>query len=115
MDTEKFQHIIWQMLKDCPGTDNIHNDIREVGSSEEEHGERLNEVMKLEEIGLILNCNKNQIGVSSMEYLGNVLTDKGLQVQTPRPKDQLDLRSFLGWVQYCSRFIPSFAIVSGSL
>ena len=77
MATEKFQHIIWQILKDCPGAHNIHNDIHEIGASEE-LAERLNRVMKkLEESGLTLNYNKCQIGVSSMEYLGNVLTDKG--------------------------------------
>ena len=115
MATEKFQQIIWQILKDCPGTHNIHDDIRVVGTSEEEHDERLNEVMKkLQESGLTLDYDKCQIGVSSMEYLGNVLTDKGLQVsddkvkaivQAPRPKDQSELRSFLGLVQYCARFI----------
>ena len=125
MATEKFQHIIWQILKDCPGTHNIHDAIRVVGTSEEEHDERLNEVMKkLEESGLTLNFDKCQIGVNSMEYLGNVLTDKGLQVsddkveaivQAPRPKDQSELRSFLGLVQYCSRFIPSFAIIASPL
>ena len=55
-----------------------------------------------------------------MEYLGNVLTESGLQVsdvkveaivQAPRLKDQSELRSFLGLVQY-SRFIPSFAIIA---
>ena len=87
MATEKFQHIIWHILKDCPGTNNIHDDIRVVGTSEEEHDERLNEVMKnLEESGLTLNYDKCQIVVSSMEYLGNVLTDKGLQVSNDNVK-----------------------------
>jgi len=62
MATEKFQHIIWQILKDCPGTHNIDDDIRVVGTSEEEHEERLNEVMrKLEESGLTLDYDKCQI------------------------------------------------------
>ena len=122
MATEKSQRIIWKILKDCPGTHNIHDDIGVVGTSEEEHDERLNQVMKeLEESGLTLNYDKCQIGVRSMEYLGNVLTDSGLQVsddkveaivQAPRPKDQSELRSFVGLVQYCSRFSPSFAIIA---
>ena len=125
MATEKFQHIILQILKDCPGTHNIHDDIRVVCTSEEEHDERLNqETKKLEESGLMLNYDKCQIGVRSMEYLGNVLTDSGLQVsddkveaivQAPRPKDQSELRRFLGLVQCCSRFIPIFAIIASPL
>ena len=85
----------------------------------------MNQVMnKLEGSGLTLNYDKCQIGVRSMEYLGNVLTDNRLQlsdgnveaiVQAPRPKDQSELRSFLGLVQYCSRFIPSFAIIASPL
>ena len=46
MATDKFQHIIWQILKDCPGTHNIHDDIRVAGRSEEEHDKRLNKVIK---------------------------------------------------------------------
>ena len=59
MATEKFQHIIWQILKDCPGAHYIHDDIRVIGSLEEECNERLNQVMKkLEESGLTLNYDK---------------------------------------------------------
>ena len=57
-------------------------------------------VVELEESGLTLNYDKCQIGMSSMEYLGNLLSDKGLQVsddkveaivQAQRPKDQSEL------------------------
>ncbi|KAL9975199.1 hypothetical protein ACROYT_G012329 [Oculina patagonica] len=41
--TEKFQHIIRQVLKDCPSAHNIHDDIRVVGVSEEQHNERSNQ------------------------------------------------------------------------
>ena len=60
---------------------------------------------KLEESGLTLNHDMCQIGVRSMEYLGIVLTDNGLQVsddkveaivQVPRPKDKSELRSWFG-------------------
>ena len=104
---------------------NIHDDICVIGASEEEQDERLNQVMKkLEESGLTLNYDKCQVGVSSMEYLGNVLTNKGLQVsddkveaiaQAPRQKNQSELQSLLGLAQYCSRFTPSFAIISSPL
>lgn len=31
MATEKFQQLIWQILKDCPGAHNLHDDVRVVG------------------------------------------------------------------------------------
>lgn len=31
MATEKFQQIIWQIIKDCPGAHNMHDDLRVVG------------------------------------------------------------------------------------
>ena len=37
MATEKFQHIIWQILKDCLGAQNSHDDIHVAGASQEEH------------------------------------------------------------------------------
>ena len=125
MATEKFKHIIWQVLKDCPGAHNIHDDIRIVGATKEEHDERLDRMMKkLQESGLTLNYQKCQIGVTSMEYLGNTLSEKELQVssdtfeaivQAPTPKDQSELRSFLGLVQYFSRFISNLAIIASPL
>lgn len=32
MATEKFQHTIWQILKDCLGVHNVHDDIRVVST-----------------------------------------------------------------------------------
>lgn len=79
---------------------------------------------KLEESGLTLNYQKCQIAVTFIEHLRNTLSDQGLQVSrdkvdaivhAPRPKDQSEVRSFLGLVQYCWRFIPTLAIVQSPL
>ncbi|KAK3746720.1 hypothetical protein QZH41_006652 [Actinostola sp. cb2023] len=125
MATEKFQQIIWQIIKDCPGAHNIHDDLRVVGVNDKEHDENLDRVMhKLEENGLTLNYQKCKIGVPSMIYMGDVLSGDGLKVsservkaivEAPRPQNQAEMRSFLGSVQFCSKFIPSFATVSGPL
>ena len=83
MATEKFQQIIWQVIKDCPGTYNIHDDLRVVGANDKEHDENLERVMrKLEEHGLTLNYEKGEVGVSSMVYMGDVLSGEGLKFQT---------------------------------
>ena len=39
MATEKFQQLIWQILKDCPGAYNLHDDVRVVGRDHKEHDE----------------------------------------------------------------------------
>ena len=50
MATEKFQHIIWQVIKGCPGVHNLHDDIRVVGKTQEDHDTNLYRVVcKLQE------------------------------------------------------------------
>ena len=67
MATEKFQQIIWQVIKGCPGTYNLHNDLRVVGADDKEHDKNLDRVIrKLEESGLTLNYDKCDVSVSSM-------------------------------------------------
>lgn len=39
MVTEKFQQLIWQILKDCPGALNFNDDVRVVGY-EKEHDKK---------------------------------------------------------------------------
>ena len=125
MATEKFQLLIWEILKDCPSAYNLHNDVRVVGRDHKEHDENLDKVMrKFKEHGLTLNYEKCVTGGDSMEYMGEVLTGEGLQVSkkrvevivdAPRPKNQSKVRSFLGSAQFCARFIPGFSTISSSL
>ena len=125
MATEKFQQLIWQILKDCPGAYNLHDDVRVVGRDHKEHDENLDKVMrKFEEHGLPLNYEKCVIAAKSMEYMGEVLTGEGLQVSkkrveaivdAPRPQNQSEVRSFLGSAQFCAKFIPGFSTISSPL
>ena len=125
MATEKFQNLIWQVLKDCRGTHNLHDDILVVGRDQTEHDENLNKTLqKLQESGLTLNYDKCIIGASSMDYMGDVLSADGLKlsdkrieaiVKAPAPSNQLEVRSFLGSVQFCAKFIPNFATISAPL
>ena len=41
LSTEKFQQLIWQILKDCPDAYNSHDDSRVVGRDHKEHDENL--------------------------------------------------------------------------
>ena len=125
MATEKFQQIVWQIIRDCPGAYNLHDDLRVVGADDQEHDENLERVMnKLQENGITLNYDKCEIGVPSMTYMGDVLSGEGLKVsdervkaivEAPAPQNQSEVRSFLGSVQFCSKFIPNFATISSPL
>ena len=122
MATEKFQQLIWQILKDCPGAYNLHDDVRVVGRDHKEHDGNLDKVMrKFEEHGLTLNYEKCVIRAKSMEYMGEVLTGEGLQVSekrvevivdAPRPQNPSEVRSFLGSAQFCAKFISGFSTIS---
>ena len=62
MATEKFQQIVWQIIKDSPGTYNLHDDLQVVGVDDKEHDKNLERVVhKLEENGLPLNYDKCEI------------------------------------------------------
>ena len=125
MATEKFQQIVWQVIKGCPAAYNLHYDLQVVGADDKEHDENLDRVMrKLEESGLTLNYDKCDIAVSSMVYMGDVLSGEGLKVsservkaivEAPTPQNQSEVRSFLRSVQFCAKFIPNFATISSPL
>ena len=125
MATEKFQNLIWQVLKDCPGTHNLHDDILVVGKDEREHDANLEKTLqKLEESGLTLNYDKCLVGVNNIAYMGDILSSDGLQLseervkaiaEAPAPKNQFEMRSFLGSIQFCAKFIPQFATISTPL
>ena len=49
MATEKFQNLIWQVLKDCPGTHDLHDAILVLEKDQGEHDRNLErELQKLE-------------------------------------------------------------------
>ena len=97
MATGKFQQIIWQIIKDCPGAYNIHDDLQVVGANDKEHDENLERVMrKLGEHALTLNYGKCEVGV----HMGDVLSGEGLKisdrrveaiVKSPPPRNQSEV------------------------
>jgi len=123
--TEMYQHIIRQVLQDCPGAANIADDIIVHGKGKEEHNERLAKVFnKLIKAGLTLNREKCQFGMSHLEFMGHLLTDRGIgptqarveAVQNARePTCVSEVRSFLGLVNFSAKFIPNLAIVAETL
>ncbi|XP_062403787.1 uncharacterized protein K02A2.6-like [Sardina pilchardus] len=125
MASEKFQQIISQVIKDCPGAYNMSDDIVVVGSTEAEHDSRLATVIqRLAERGLTINAKKCQIKMTSINYMGHILSQDGLKVSgekvkaivhTPPPADASQMRSFLGLAQFCAKFVSQFATITAPL
>ncbi len=125
MATEKFNHIIRQILQDCPGAFNIHDDIIVGGRNEEEHDERvLKVVRKFEECGLTFNYEKTEFKVNKVNFMGHTLSSEGLQLsedkakaisEAPEPKNAGEVKSFLCSAQFSARFIPDFSTITHPL
>ena len=74
--------------------------------------------------GLMLNPEKCQFFRDSIEYLGHVVSEKGISVPPayteivrnwPYPRTISDVRTFLGKISYYRKFIPRFSHVASPL
>jgi RNase H-like domain found in reverse transcriptase/Reverse transcriptase (RNA-dependent DNA polymerase)/Integrase zinc binding domain/Integrase core domain/Zinc knuckle len=75
-------------------------------------------LQRFSENGLRLKLKKCQFGLSSVKYLGHVVSKDGIQVNPEKvecvlamsaPKNVKMLQSFLGLCNYYNKFIPSYA------
>ena len=121
---EMYHRTMQQTLAGCKGLRNILDDIIVFTSSEKEHNKRLEEVLKrLKEKGLKLNKEKCCFNMK-VEFMGHVLSKDGVAPEELKvkavasarePKNASEVRSFLGLVNYCGRFIPDLATISEPL
>ena len=122
---EMYQKCIQGVLHGCEGALNIMDDIIIHASSEKEHDERVEQVIKrLSEKGLTLNPKKCQLRMPKLIFMGHVLSGKGIgptehKVSAVRdahePKNASEIKSFLGLVNYSARYISDFATISEPL
>ena len=107
------------LLHGIPGVCVYIDDILISGRSEEEHLAHLSEVLKrLADSGMRLKREKCSFLLSSVEYLGHVISAEGLKTSdskvkavsnAPVPTNVRELRSFLGLVNYYGKFLPDLA------
>ncbi|KAL5489261.1 hypothetical protein EMCRGX_G018331 [Ephydatia muelleri] len=114
-----FQKAMDMILQGLPGVICYIDDILVSGTSEEEQLPRLEEMLKkLKNYGLRVKKNKCAFLRESVEYLGHKVDASGLHplsgkveaiVQAPEPQNVLQLRSFLGLLNYYGKFIKNLA------
>ena len=93
------------------------DDIIVFSQTVEEHLLRLAEVLKrLKDAGLKIKPSKCQLLCKSVQYLGHVVSEKGVEADPakiscvrdwPVPDSREDLRRFLGFVSYYREFISN--------
>ena len=122
---EKSQKIVKDVLIGCKGVANIADDPIIHGCGIKEHDENLLAVLRrLRERGLTLNEKKCQFRLPKLTFFGHDLSSKGIApseekvpaVQNAKPpQSTAEVRSFLGLVQYCAKFLPDFSQVAEPL
>lgn len=122
---EVFQRVMHQMFDRIDGCEIIMDDILVWGATEQEHDERVVNVLnRAREINLKLKKEKTKVKVTSVDYMGHKITSDGLKadpekvraiLQMPTPKDKKDLQRFLGMVQYLAKFIPHLSELASPL
>ncbi|XP_064629303.1 uncharacterized protein K02A2.6-like [Lineus longissimus] len=122
--SELYQHEIHKIIQGLPGVENISDDII-VHGLDEEHDERLRQCLSaLVKSGATLNWDKCLFGVNELDFFGTQLSDKGIDITRDKvaaisnarqPENASEVRSFLGLVTFCARFIPKLASVADPL
>ena len=117
-----------RLMHDCLGDLNMNwcivylDDIIVFSDTKEKHLKRLEAVFqKLMAAGLKLKPTKCFFFRDEIEYLGHVVSGKGISTNPkkieavtkwPTPKTVYDVRSFLGFVGYYRRFIKNFSKIT---
>ena len=122
---ECFQKQIEQLLAGIPNVLNISDDIFIFGKTEEEHNIALTNVLKrLINAGITLNPDKCEFLVQEVVFAGHRITPDGISLQESRvksisnlkqPTNESEVRSFLGMVNYCNKFIPNYSTITAPL
>ena len=122
---EIYQHTLQQVLQDCEGVRVIADDIIIFGSTVKEHDARLEKVLAtLCSRNLTLNPEKCKFGMEKLIFMGHVLSKNGIEPtdekvkavnEAKRPENVSEVRSFLGLVNYCGRYINNLSTIEEPL
>ena len=107
------------LLRGLPDVAVYLDDILITGATKTEHLGNLERVLeRLTEAGLRLNREKCSFLLKRIEYLGYIIDAQGLHPteekvkaikNAPQPKNVTELRSFLGLLNYYSKFMPTLS------
>lgn len=120
-----FQKFMDQLLQGIDGVVCYLDDVTVTGRTDEEHLQRLDEVLeRMKNAGLRLKLKKCDFLKEEVELLGRIMTAEGVKVnpkkvdaivKMPDPQNVKELSSFLGMVQYYSPYVPNLANLAAPL
>jgi hypothetical protein len=122
-----FQHFLNDVFKEVLGRGvTIYIDDILIYASELDELRRLTrKVFELvRKASLYLKASKCEFEVTSMTFLGYVISNKGVETDPakieavqgfPRPKNLRESRSFIGLTSYYRRFVPNFSKVASAI
>ena len=123
--SEIFQHIISEQIRDIPGSINISDDIIVFGKTKQIHDQALHAVLQqFADVGLTISPEKCELNRHSLTFFGLVFSAKGVSPDpkkvkaihdAPPPTSVSEVRSFLGMVTYCAKFLPNFSDITKPL
>ena len=120
-----FQRLVNEVLTDCNFAMGYLDDIIIFSKMEEEHLQHLEEIFeRLRKAGLKLKLQKCSFFKKHIQYLGHLISDKGIQplpeklesiVKMPVPQNAKQVKQFLGLVGYYRKFVPHFSDIARPL
>ena len=120
-----FQRLINEVLTDCNFAMGYLDEIIIFSKTEEEHQQHLEEIFEcLRKAGLKLKLQKCSFFKKHIQYLGHLISDKGIQplpeklesiAKMPVPQNAKQVKQFLGLVGYYRKFVPRFSDIARPL
>ena len=124
--TAAFQRVMTQILRECSKFIIVYiDDIVVFSKSKKEHDDHLKKVLQcINKANLRLNLNKCKFYSEEVDILGFKISKYGQQIQNrklsaildwEKPTNGKGIQRFLGFVNYCRKFIPNYAKISAPL
>ena len=123
--SEDFQKIIENCFSGLEGVKCISDDVIIYSKNLNEHIERIEKLFgRIRTLGLKLNLHKCQFLMNEISFFGVVIGKDGVKMDAEKvkaldsfrpPENTSELKSFLGFATFCSRFIPNFSTLTGPL
>ena len=120
-----FQRLLDWVMRGLPFVTTYIDDVLIHSENEELHKSHLQQMFqRLREAGLTLRGSKCEIGMNQVTYLGHTFSGEGMApdgskvdavVNWPQPRDEAEVRRFLGLASYYRKYIDKFADIAGPL